>query len=113
MKKKGGASFSDLNATGYQNFVGAVTSTAVKNLQAATVNQLSSSYFSGASSTQLAAFISSPYYSGFSDSIKSTISTASGATTTSSTTSDSGQIGYSLAYLILSAIVALVCLKIN
>ena len=62
-------------AAGSKIFVSAVTVTAIKNLPATTVNQLTGLFFVAASSTQLAGFSSSPYYGGFSSTVKSWINT--------------------------------------
>ncbi len=74
---KGGAPASDLIAAGSEIFL-SVTSNGIKNLPASTVNSLPSSFFSTATSSQLSSLKSSPYYSSFSDTVKSTVASAAG-----------------------------------
>ena len=102
----GGATVADLTAMSSEVFA-SISTTGIKNLPAATVNSLPASHLSSATTTQLAALLSSPYYSSFSDSVKSQLATLSGISSTGSTgSSDSNVVESST--LILSSIATLI-----
>ena len=93
-----------------------VSSNGIKNLPASTVNSLPTSFITSASTSQLSALQNSPYYSSFSDAIKSSIASATGTTYTStgsSSTSDSDKLKYSLTSMVLTCLVAKLLIKIN
>jgi hypothetical protein len=78
-----------------------VTDTAIKNMPAATINSIPTTYFSSASASQTAALKNSPYYSSFSDSVKTAVATAAGTSTTStSPSSDSNMNQFNIFNLI-------------
>ena len=56
----GGATVADLTAMSSEVFA-SISTTGIKNLPAATVNSLPASHLSSATTTQLAALLSSPY----------------------------------------------------
>ncbi len=85
-----------------------VTATAIKNMPAATINSIPTTYFTSATASQAAALKSSPYYSSFSDTIKNSIASASGTTYTGSSTSSSTQIYCKKASIALSSLIALI-----
>lgn len=82
----GGASITDLTTMSSEVF-SALTPLAIKNLQNNTVNSLPISIFSYATTTQISAFLSSPYYQYYSDSVKTALALISGAKSYSSTSS--------------------------
>jgi len=69
-------------------------------MPAATINSLPTSYFSSATASQTAALKNSPYYSSFSDSVKTAIATAAGTASTTTTPSDSNIIKFNTLCLI-------------
>ncbi len=85
--KQGGAPASDLKDAGSDAFL-SLTSLGIKNLPAATVNSLPTSYLTIMSTNQLNAFTNSPHYSDFSSTVKSLLdSLSTGSYTSPSTTS--------------------------
>jgi hypothetical protein len=77
-------------------------------MPATTINSLPTTYFSSASASQTAALKNSPYYSSFSDSVKTAIATAAGTSTTStSPSSDSNMIKINILSLIFTMIIGL------
>ena len=82
-------------------------------MPAATINSLPSTYFSSATADQAAALKSSPYYSSFSDSVKSSIASASGTSYTGSgSTSGSSQLNFNKAGLLIT-LIALILFRAN
>ena len=86
----GGASIADINSMTAEVWL-SFSSNSLKNMPADTVNALPSSVLKLTTTSQLAAFYTSPYYSSYSDSVKSTlIQLANGQTSTTGSTGTSG-----------------------
>jgi hypothetical protein len=68
----GGASIADINSMSPEVWL-SFSSNSLKNMPADTVNALPSSVLKLTTTSQLAAFYTSPYYSSYSDSVKSTL----------------------------------------
>ena len=88
----GGASIADINSMTAEVWL-SFSSLAVKNMPAETVNALPSSVLKLTSTTQLAAFYTSPYYSSYSDSVKSTLTQLSNGQTSTTAGGSSGTSG--------------------
>jgi hypothetical protein len=88
----GGAPIADINNMSPEVWL-SFSTTAIKNMPAETVNALSSSILKLTTTTQLEAFYTSPYYSSYSESMKSTLTQLSNGQTLSTSTGVSGSNG--------------------
>jgi len=108
----GGAPISDINSMSPEVWL-SFSTTAIKNMPAETINALSSTILKLTTTTQLSAFYTSPYYSSYSDSIKSSLTQLSNGQTLTTATGSSGSnmIKFkwlnSLSLTILMALIAL------
>ena len=107
----GGVSISDINAMPAEVWL-SFSATAIKNIPSTTVNNLPSSVLALTTTSQLGAFYTSPYYSSFSESVKTSLTQLSnGQTLTTSTGTGSGSpilIKFDFACLIISILMAFI-----
>jgi hypothetical protein len=105
----GGVSISDINSMSAEVWL-SFSATAIKNMPNTTVNSLPSSVLALTTTSQLGSFYTSPYYSSFSDSVKTSLTQLlNGQTLTTSTVTGSGSIliKFDFAFLIISISTAL------
>jgi hypothetical protein len=102
----GGAPIADINNMSPEVWL-SFSATSIKNMPAETVNALPSNIINLTTSTQLGAFYTSPYYSSYSNSFKSTLNLISAQTPTDQIKSGSEKIKLNLTILGLTSLISL------
>ncbi len=108
----GGAPIADINNMSPEVWL-SFSTTAVKIMPAVTVNALSSNILKLTTTTQLAAFYTSPYYSNYSDSIKSSLTQLSNGQTSTTATGSSGSNMIKFELISLSSIILINLIAIS